>query len=120
MIISTGIFEGRGGHVLSGDFALHQSSAGLELVTADNFFFDGSPAPGFALFQGDPSGISLTDLAEAAQLSGFLPLPSNMPVSGQQRGYLHPGAQRAPFDHIFLWCFEFPFLLGQALIVQAE
>ncbi|WP_375258715.1 hypothetical protein [Citreimonas sp.] len=118
MLIGNGTFEGRGGHVLRGTFRFDRSDGGVvRLTTSDDFFFDGSPAPGFALSaSGDPSA------AEAAA-TDFLRLPGSgslsgaqIEVRGAQGGIVPDSIDIRAQKVLFLWCYITPFLLGVGVI----
>lgn len=117
MLIAKGTLEGRGGHELRGTFAIRKVNGALEFETSADFFFDGSPAPGFAFTTGQ-----LFTAAHAAR-TDFLRLPGSgsltgtqIPVSGVQRGVIPATPDFDTFDTVFLWCFQTPFLLGVGAI----
>jgi len=113
MIVGKGVFDGRGGHLMRGSFSIEQSASGLLFMTSDNFYFDGSPAPGFAFSaSGDPT-------QEEATSTDFLRLPGTGALSGEQLEVI--GRQSGPVPGsidvsaqklVFLWCYRVPFLLG--------
>ncbi len=113
MIIANGRFEGRGGHALRGSFVIEKRGSDHWFATSDDFYFDGSPEPGFAL---SPSLIPTQAEAEATR---FLTLPASgslsppqIEVRGVQEGPIGPGFDPATAQSVFLWCFLTPFLLG--------
>ncbi|MEO1110362.1 MAG: hypothetical protein AAFX90_20820 [Pseudomonadota bacterium] len=113
MIITQGTFEGRGGHVLRGSFVIERRGAEYWLVTSDDFYFDGSPQPAFALSS------SLTPTEAEAHTTRFLDLPgsgslsgSQIEVAGRQEGLIAPGFDPSSTRAVFLWCFLTPFFLG--------
>ncbi|MEO1747665.1 MAG: hypothetical protein AAFR27_03435 [Pseudomonadota bacterium] len=119
MLVFRGTFTAGPGHTMEGGFEISRTPAGFAFATTSDFKFDGSPAPGFAVFQGDPTSAALSDLEVAASASGFLPLTRTPPlfvprveINGVQSGLMHPSTPFQPFDHVFLWCFEIPSLLG--------
>lgn len=119
MHIGNGLFEGRGGHVMRGSFSLERAADELMFRTSDDFYFDGSPAPGFA-FSASGEATALEAIA-----TDFLRLPGSGELSGEQievrgaqRGRVPSTidirAQRA----VFLWCYRVPFLLGIGVIAH--
>lgn len=120
MIVAEGEFEGRGGHMMSGSFRIESSDDGLTFVTSDDFFFDGSPAPGFAFSSsGDATA------AEAAA-SDFFRLPGSgsltgpqIEVTGRQTSLIPPTIDLSGQKILFLWCYLTPFLLGKGKIQHA-
>lgn len=111
--VATGLFEGRGGHVLTGGFRIERRGIEHWLVTGHEFHFDGSPEPGFAF------AITAPPTAKKAHDNRFLDLPGSGTLTGPQielRG-MREGRIGADFDPhtaqvIFLWCYMTPFLLG--------
>lgn len=70
MLVAQGAFAGRNSHVMQGSFTIDEDGGELWFETSEDFFFDGSPEPGFAV------SISGT-LTEAEAIStDFLRLPS--------------------------------------------
>lgn len=120
MIVWRGVLEGRGGHVLRGDFQIEQSDSGLLLTTSDDFYFDGSPAPGFAFSaSGDAT-------PEEAAATDFLRLPGSgslsgaqIEVSGRQGGPIPGAIDVSAQKLLFLWCYRTPFLLGIGVLDDA-
>lgn len=115
MILAHGRFEGRGGHILRGSFVLRAVDGETHFETSEDFYFDGSPVPGFAWSQAGRFD------EQQALTHGFLRLPGSGSLSGQQievTGRQHtkiaPGFEPQAFDAVFLWCFGVPFLLGVA------
>ncbi|MEL6202912.1 MAG: hypothetical protein AAFR39_11210 [Pseudomonadota bacterium] len=126
MLVSKGTFTAGPGHEMTGGFTISRTPAGFEFATTSDFFFDGSPAPGFAYIQGDPTSATSNELGLAASTSGFLPLTQTPPpfvprveIKGVQSGLMHPSTPFMQFDHIFLWCFEIPSLLGYGKVEEA-
>lgn len=115
MILAQGRFEGRGGHVMRGSFVLRMIDGDIHFETSEDFYFDGSPAPGFAWSQAGRFD------EQQALTNGFLRLPSSgsldgaqLEVTGRQHAQLVSGFVPTDFDAVFLWCFGVPFLLGVA------
>lgn len=113
MIVAKGMFEGRGGHELRGDFIVELRDADYWFVTSDDFYFDGSPEPGFAVSQ------SLTPNASEAEATRFYDLPGSgslvgtqIKVGGKQEGKIGPDFDLKNGKAFILWCFLTPFLLG--------
>lgn len=121
MLIASGRFEGRGGHEMRGSFQIEEDADGMIwFATSDDFFFDGSPAPGFAV---SASG-DLT-AAEAAA-TDFLRLPATgsgtgaqLEVHGVQRAQIPATAGIKTAKFVFLWCYIFPSILGEGEIDHA-
>ena len=83
------------------------------MQTSDDFFFDGSPAPGFGLHAGIPTDAGDPALWAAMDRTRFLDLPGNVvPVSRRQAGLIPPEIALSEFDTLVLWCFAVPFILG--------
>ena len=120
MLIAQGHFEGRNGHSLAGTFRIEEEADGETwLTTSDDFHFDGSPAPGFAI------SVSGDLTAAEAVATDFLRLPgtgngfgAQIEVRGVQRGRIPGGAALAGAGAgaVFLWCFLFPSVLGVGVI----
>lgn len=111
MIMATGSFSGRGGHVLRGDFIFQQNGTNIEFITSDDFFFDGSPEPGWALTRGN---IFTQASADAGKI-GLIPkevIAADDIVSGRHTLIVPLQLKITDHDAVFLWCYEFPFLLG--------
>lgn len=113
MLIGRGNFEGRGGHTLQGTFTLTQQANGVLMVTSDDFMFDGSPAPGWALSNGVPVDASDPEVERTAIATDFQRLTDRVePVNGQQSGLIPNSINIDDFDTLFLWCYQIPFILG--------
>lgn len=119
MIIGRGAFDGRNGYTLRGTFTLTEQSSGeVFFQTSDDFYFGdangtGTPAPGFALFKGDPTGLPDEVVAPAAIATNFLRLADDgKAVTGVQSGPIGQTEAIDEYDTIFLWCFQFPIVLG--------
>ena len=113
MIVAKGNFEGRGGHELSGDFVIESRGTDYWLVTSENFYFDGSPEPGFAV------AASLSPTASEAEATRFLNLRGSgslsgpqIEVTGKQEGRIGSDFDIEKTRAVFLWCYLTPFLLG--------
>ncbi len=121
MILATGTWQGRGGHEMRGTFTLTREGDRLCMATSDDFFFDGSPEPAFAV-----SPDAATDATTARQgrfldLLGTGPTPAPaIAVRGRQSGLLPEGLAITDIHTIFLWCFGFPFLLGIGRVVPVK
>lgn len=76
MIIAKGMLKGRGGHEVSGAFEILRVDGRLLFRTDEEFYFDGSPEPAFALTS---NGVFNEQQALATR---FL----NLPASGSLRG----------------------------------
>ena len=114
MLIAKGQFIGRGTHKMSGRFEIEEDTNGkLQFATSDDFFFDGSTAPGFAI---SASG----DLTKAEALAtDFLRLPTTgrsdrkqQEVRGKLSGEIPESIDIKAAKAIFLWCYEVPVVLG--------
>jgi hypothetical protein len=113
MIFAHGIFTPGAPHVLRGGFTIREDGGVLLFETSEDFYFDGSPAPGFGLHSGIPT--SAGDLALRANMdrTRFLDLPGNLvEVRGQHAGEIPPTINLGAYDTLVLWCFEIPFILG--------
>ena len=113
MIIGRGDFSPGQGHTMRGSFTLTQQANGILMLTSDDFFFDGSPAPGWALSKGIPTDADDPDVRRAAIETDFQRLTDRVePVSGQQSGLIPNAIAIDAYDTLFLWCFQIPFILG--------
>ncbi|WP_422370150.1 hypothetical protein [Hoeflea sp.] len=113
MLIGRGTFTPAPPHTLRGTFSLTRQSGGVKLETSDSFFFDGSPAPGFALHTGVPVDAQDPVLRANMVATRFLDLPGNVvPVSGVQTGLIPDTTDIDAYDTLVLWCFAVPFILG--------
>ena len=126
MIIGSGAFDGRNGYLLQGTFTFTRQGANSVLFeTSDDFFFGtedgrGTPAPGFALFRGDPTGLSTAVVSPIALATDFLRISDQaIAVSGRQSERIGSAVSVSDFDTLFLWCFRFPMVLGVGAIVGA-
>lgn len=92
--------------------------------TSSDFFFGnstggGTPAPGFACFVGDPTGLPNDQVGAAAIETDFLRVADEaISVSGEQSGIVPSSVSISAFDTIFLWCYSVPFVLGVGSIVK--
>jgi len=127
MIIGTGTFSGRNGYKLEGTFTLTQNDGGSVLFeTSEDFFFGnstggGTPAPGFAFFVGDPTGISNDTVGAIAVQTDFLRIADQaVSVSGKQSGSVPASINISDFDTVFLWCYSVPFVLGVGSILRGD
>lgn len=113
MLIGKGKFSPGAGHDLRGTFTLTRQNNGILMVTSEDFFFDGSPAPGWALSSGIPTDASDPVVQKTAVETDFQRLTDRIePVSGQQSGLIPPAIDIDSYDTLFLWCFQEPFILG--------
>ncbi|MEM9911404.1 MAG: hypothetical protein AAF922_11540 [Pseudomonadota bacterium] len=113
MLIGTGSFSPGPGHMIRGTFTLTQETGGIRFLTDEEFFFDGSPAPGFALSLGVPSDPLSPQVQQNAKDTDFLRIADRIePVNGQQSGLISSRININDYDTVFLWCFEIPSILG--------
>lgn len=104
-------------HKLRGTFTLTREDGRVRMETSEDFFFDGSPKPGFALHSGIPTDANDPILRAKMEATRFLDLPPDrVPASGRFSGLLRDGTNLDEFDTIVLWCFKFPFILGHGAI----
>lgn len=100
-IVSSGTFEGRSDHVMSGGVLVMNTDAGVVVVLESDFFLDGAPDPklGFGDDGYDPS-------------TQFSPLES---TTGAQV-YLISSEEIDPDDYneVWVWCEQFNVPLGVA------
>lgn len=121
MLIGKGKFIPGQGHELRGSFTLTRQNSGILMLTSENFFFDGSPAPGWALSKGIPQDADDPDVKRTAIATDFQRLTDRIePVSGQQSGLIPNSINIDEFDTLFLWCYQVPFILGYGSIVKIE
>ncbi len=115
MIIARGTFTPRPTHVLRGSFSIRESGGSLLFETSADFYFDGSPAPGFGFHTGIPTSADDPALRGNMARTRFLDLPGNVvEVDGQQAGTLPPAIDIDAYTTVVLWCFAVPFILGHA------
>lgn len=113
MLIGKGSFSPGINHEMRGSFTLTRQSNGVLMVTSEDFFFDGSPAPGWALSKGIPVDANDPEVQRTAIRTDFQRLTDRIePISGQQSGLIPNSIDIASFDTLFLWCFQVPFILG--------
>lgn len=113
MLIGTGRFSPGPGHVMRGTFTLTRQTDGILMETSDDFFFDGSPEPDWALYRGVPMDPSDPDVQAAALATRFGNMPGGVvEVRGKQTGLIPASVDIDAYDTIFLWCYGFPFILG--------
>lgn len=118
-LIGSGTFTPGAPHILRGSFTLARVDGVVTLTTSDDFFFDGSPAPGFALAAGGGFTEAQARQTEFGRLRGSGSLDGRtVEVVGRQIAYLPPSLAIDDFDTVFLWCFKVPFLLGHGTIVR--
>lgn len=118
-LIGTGSFAPGPPHVLRGTFTLARIDGVVALTTSDAFFFDGSPAPGFALTTGNDFSEQQARRTEFGRLPGSGSLDGRtIEVVGRQIAFVPPSLDIGDFDTVFLWCFKVPFLLGRGIIVR--
>lgn len=113
MLIGRGNFVPGPPHDLRGSFTLTREDGHVRLDTSDDFFFDGSPEPGFGLHSGVP--VNSGDMALRANMAAtrFLNLPTGVvPATGRHSGLLRSETNLDDFDVVVLWCFAVPFILG--------
>ena len=117
MILATGHFSGRGGHILRGSFMLERHKEAYFLSTSDDFLFDGAAEPGFALMSGLPRSSAdqaLRHMVKAARLGPLAP-PGRFPypeISGARKLAIGEIRNIAAFDTLVLWDYASSFLLG--------
>jgi hypothetical protein len=113
MLIGNGTFTAGAGHDLRGSFSLTRQANGVLMTTSADFFFDGSPAPGWALSKGVPVDARDPSVQRMAIKTDFQRLTDRVePVSGQQSGLIPRALDIDDFDTLFLWCYQVPFILG--------
>lgn len=113
MLIGRGVFTPGQGHDMRGSFTLTYQANGVLMLTSEDYFFDGSPAPGWALSAGVPTDASDPDVRRTAIQTDFQRLTDRVePIRGQQSGLIPPSIDINAYDTLFLWCFQFPFILG--------
>lgn len=120
MLIARGTFIPGPPHVLRGTFEITRRDDLVSLTTGADFFFDGSPAPGFALTSADLFSAAVAGRNEFGRLPGSGSLDGKaVEVTGRHTAHLPPSLSIDDFDTVFLWCFKVPFLLGYGRIVLA-
>ena len=113
MIVGKGTLKPGFNHELIGTFKLVQRKHGIILITSENFLFDGSPAPGWALHTKIPLSANDPDVVDSAMSTDFQRIASKVePVTGQQLAVIPPSIDLSKFNTLFLWFYEVPFILG--------
>lgn len=113
MLIGRGNFVPGPPHELRGGFTLTREGGHIRMDTSDDFFFDGSPEPGFGLHSGIPANAADPVLRANMTATRFLDLPPGIvPAEGRYSGLLQSQTNLDDFDTIVLWCFAVPFILG--------
>ena len=117
MIIAIGSFIPGSPHVLRGGFTIREDGSDQLFETTADFFFDGSPAPGFALHSGIPTNPNDNALRANMAQTRFLDLPGNVvTVQGLHAGPIQPPVDIDAYHTVVLWCFAVPFILGYGII----
>lgn len=120
MIIGKGSFLPGPPHVLRGTFELARTDGVVTLTTSEDFYFDGSPAPGFALTSGGAFSEAIALRNEFGRLPGSGGIDGQViEITGRQVAFVPPSLDIDAFDTVFLWCFKIPFLLGTGAIVRS-
>lgn len=113
MIIAQGIFIPGPPHALRGGFTIREDGGALLFETSADFYFDGSPAPGFGFHTGIPTRADDPVLRANMDQTRFLDLPGNVvEVRGRHAGSIPPAIDLDEYDTLVLWCFSIPFILG--------
>ncbi|WP_213686211.1 hypothetical protein [Roseicyclus sp.] len=117
MLIARGTFTPGQGHEMRGGFTIKNQEGRFLMETTEDFYFDGSPDPGFALNIGIPQSASDPELRQRMAATRFLNLPGQVvEVRGRHAGEIPPTLDLVAFDMLVLWCFGFPFILGFGVI----
>ena len=113
MIVAQGTFTPGPPHVLRGGFTIRKDAGVLLFETNSDFYFDGSPAPGFGFHTGIPTSAGDFGLRNNMDRTRFLDLPGNVvEIRGQYAGAIPPTINFEAYDTLVLWCFAVPFILG--------
>lgn len=117
MIIARGRFTPGPPHVLRGGFTIRDEGGSLLFETSADFYFDGSPAPGFGFHRGVPASASDPVLRANMAETRFLDLPGNVvEVHGVHAGPIPPTIDIGTYDTLVLWCYAVPFVLGHGTL----
>ena len=104
-------------HTLRGSFLIRDTGGVRRFETSADFYFDGSPAPGFAFHTGIPTQAGDPVLRANMVQTRFLDLPGNVvEIRGAQTGTIPPDFDLDTFDTLVLWCFAVPFILGYGVL----
>ncbi|MEX0338720.1 MAG: hypothetical protein AB3N11_06735 [Arenibacterium sp.] len=121
MLIAKGELQGCNGHVATGSFTIESENGVLWFRTSEDFYFEGAPAPGFAISSGG------VDPAKEAKTSDFLRLPgtgdpfhAQRPVRGVFEAPLPGSVDIESAVAVFLWCYDFPGVLGVGKVNRAD
>jgi len=105
-IISSGEFIGENSHVTTGNVSIEKTDKGLVVVLAENFSFDGAPAP----------VVGLGKDGEYDEATEFGVLKSD---TGAQR-YLIPNSVKITnYNEVYIWCVDFSVSLGVAKLKES-
>lgn len=119
MLIGRGTFSPGPGHVMRGTFTLTRLGGGILMETDEDFLFDGSPEPDWALYSGVPMDRLDPNVQAAAQATRFGRMPGGIvQIRGKQTGLIPPSINIDEYDTIFLWCYQIPAILGVGPIVR--
>jgi hypothetical protein len=120
MIIAQGTFIPGPPHVLRGGFTIREDGGVRLFETSPDFYFDGSPAPGFGLHTGVPTSADDTTLRANMAQTRFLDLPGKVvEVRGHHAGPIPTAVDLDAYDALVLWCFGIPFILGHGTLERA-
>lgn len=113
MIIARGTFTPNAPHALRGGFSIREHGGSLQFETRADFYFDGSPAPGFGFHTAIPTKADDPTLRGNMALTRFLDLPGSVvEIEGRHAGPIPPIIDIGAYTTVVLWCFAVPFILG--------
>ena len=117
MLIGQGNFIPGPPHEMRGGFTFTLEDSRIRMETSEDFYFDGSPEPAFALHTGIPSDANDPILRANMTATRFLDLPGNVvPSEGRFSGLVRSETHFDDFNTVVLWCFQVPFILGYGSI----
>lgn len=118
MLIAKGVLTPGTGHDVRGSFTVAEEGGKRVFETSDDFFFDGSPAPGFA-FTAGPVDLNSASFRKDMRDSDFFRLaPGIVMVTGRQRTVLPAAINLEGYNYLILWCYVAPFILAQGALIR--
>ena len=100
-VISGGEFVGESGHVTTGNVSLEKTDKGIVVVLAENFSFDGAPAP-------------VVGLGKNGEYDDATELGALKSDNGTQRYLIPNSVNISKYNEVYIWCVDFSVSLGVA------
>lgn len=106
MVIASGTFQGKNGHLASGGVSVVKTAGGIAVVLRDDFKFDGAPDPKLGFGKGG-----------YFKSTRFSALKSN---EGGQRYNIPARIKAAAYTEVWIWCQKYAVPLGLAKLKPAQ